>query len=59
MKRKLNVKTSVCGTVEMTQWLGVLAALTEDQSSIPRTYIRLLIMVCNTTPEGSDTSLPP
>jgi hypothetical protein len=39
MKRKLNVKTSVCGTVEMTQWLGVLAALTEDQSSIPNNHM--------------------
>jgi hypothetical protein len=41
------------GTGEVAQWLRALAALTEDQSSIPS--IGQLITICNSNSKGPNT----
>lgn len=41
------------GTKEMTEWLGVLATLAEDLALVPRTHIKWLPTVCDSSSLGS------
>lgn len=47
------------GTKEMTWWLGVLATLTEDLALVPRTHIRWLPTVCDSSSLGSSVLFGP
>lgn len=46
------------GGLEMTQWLRILAAFSEDLSSDPSTHVRQLTTACNSSPRGSENLKP-